>query len=86
MKTESLPLLHPSDLQSFDSESRQLAMDMQEAGWRGRLSSKGHLFMYAPDGKTTWTFARDSQRGRSGRNARAYFQRWQKRSRGRERA
>jgi len=37
--------------------------------------------MYAPDGETTWSFARDSLRGRSGRNARAYFTRWQRKQR-----
>lgn len=70
--------LSKADLRAFDADSWELVQEMQEAGWLGRRSSKGHVLMYAPDGVTTWTFSRDSKRGRSGRNARSAFTRWQR--------
>lgn len=42
------------------------------------MSTKGHAILRAPDGETTMSVSRDSLRGRSGRNARAVLDRWQK--------
>lgn len=80
-KVDDYDLLTKTDLKHFDGESWKLVQEMQDEGWRGRLASNGHVVMYAPDGVTTWTFSRDSLRGRSGRNARAVFTRWQKKQR-----
>jgi len=64
------------DLRTYDNEAWSLVKRMQEHGWTGRLSGNGHVVMYAPDGVHSQTFSRDSLRGRSGRNARAMFERW----------
>lgn len=64
------------DLTVFDDEATQLVMEMMDAGWTGRLSQRGHAIMRAPDGQATHSISRDSLRGRSGRNARAIFERW----------
>lgn len=68
--------LKRGDLTGFDKTATALVLEASEHGWIGRLSSKGHAIMRAPDGETTMSVSRDSLRGRSGRNARAYFDRW----------
>lgn len=70
--------LKSADLKQFDGESTALVMEMVEAGWTGRISQRGHAIMHAPDGEATHSISRDSLRGRSGRNARATFERWMK--------
>lgn len=74
--SETLPKLSRGEVRAFDAEAWALVDRMQEAGWRGRLSKNGHMVMYAPDGVSSQTFARSSLRGRSGRNAKAIFERW----------
>lgn len=71
-------VLTPRDLRNFDNYALGLVMEMQESGWRGYVTRRGHAFLYAPDGVTTAAVARDSLRGRSGRNARAAFDRWKR--------
>ena len=65
-------------LRTFDKESRKLISEMEAAGWVKRMTKNGEAFLYAPDGVTATTVSRDSKRGRSGRNARAFFERWKK--------
>ncbi|AWN07788.1 hypothetical protein HOT31_gp117 [Microbacterium phage Hendrix] len=74
--------LTKADVPAFDQEALKLLCEMQDAGWRGRVSVRGHAILYAPDGVTTAAFARSSLRGRSGRNARATFERWKRAQRG----
>lgn len=74
--SEDVGPLSVHDLRTFDEEGRALLLDMQEKGWVGRRTSRGHVLMYAPDGEHTLTFSRESLRGRAGRNARGYFTRW----------
>lgn len=68
--------LTPSDVKAFDDFSTDLILEMTEHGWVGRISSKGHAILRAPDSDTTHAVSRDSLRGRSGRNSRAVFTRW----------
>lgn len=77
MKTEHLEPLTRRELKMFDRQAWDLISEMQAAGWTGRITNSSHAVMYAPDGETVVTLARDSKRGRSGRNARATFRRWQ---------
>lgn len=63
--------------QSFDDAARKLLREMLEAGWDGRMGSKGHAIMRAPDGVTTMAVVRSSKRS-SGANQRAEFERWKK--------
>ena len=65
----------------FDDGARDLIRRMLDAGWTGRVSSKGHAILRAPDGKSTASVARDFTRARSGRNATADFERWLARNR-----
>lgn len=66
-----------ADLRNFDAEATALVMDATEAGWTGQIGNRGHVFMFAPDGVTTMSIARSS-RGRTGKNARSEFTRWQR--------
>lgn len=68
--------LRRTDLRTFDQEMTDLIMEMTDHGWTGRVSSNGHAIMRAPDGEDTHSISRSSLRGRSGRNARAAFDRW----------
>lgn len=65
-----------ADVPGHDDQAKDLIVEMVALGWTGRLSSKGHAIMRSPDGESTSSIARDSKRGRSGRNARADFERW----------
>ncbi len=62
----------------FDQHARDLVNEMVDAGWSLRITKKGEAFLKAPDGSTTTTVSRSSLRGRSGANARAFFERWKK--------
>lgn len=64
---------------NFDSDATALVLDAAAAGWRGFVSGRRHVILYAPDGRGTISVSRDSLRGRSGRNARAAFERWEAR-------
>lgn len=66
------------DVPGFDKTMTEIVLEMGEHGWVGRLSSKGHAIMRAPDGVTTHAVSRDSLRGRSGRNTRSTFERWKR--------
>lgn len=63
------------DLKAFDKRAADLVLETMEYGWLGRVSSKGHAILRAPDGQTTMSVARDSDRS-TGANARADFDRW----------
>src|SRR5699024_3883928 len=67
-----------TDLTTFDKEATTLVLEAMDYGWLGRISSKNHAILRAPDGQTTISVSRDSLRGRSGRNCRAQFDRWLK--------
>lgn len=66
-----------SDLVGFAKECADLAMEAVEVGWTGKMSSKGHLIMRAPDGKTTMSISR-SGGGRSLKNMRSNLERWKR--------
>jgi hypothetical protein len=75
-------VLTRQDLPAFDNEAASIVLDASEMGWLGRISTKGHAIMRAPDGNTTISVSRDSSRGRSGKNARADLERWKNRQPG----
>lgn len=66
-----------SDVRNLDTEATQLVMDATASGWTGQVGNRGHVFMFAPDGVGTMSVSRSS-RGRTGKNARAEFSRWQR--------
>lgn len=66
-----------SDLPGFDNQAVALIESMGDQGWIGRISSKGHAIMRAPD-STSMAIGRESKRGRSGLNAAAEYRRWLK--------
>lgn len=68
--------LQRDDIAAFDSTATDLVMEATDHGWVGRVTKRGHAVMRSPDGKWSMTLSRDSLRGRSGRNARSYFERW----------
>jgi hypothetical protein len=73
-----LQTLTAADVRTFDDDAKKLLALMAVAEWRGYLSGSNHAIMHAPDGKTTISVSRNSLRGRSGRNAKAEFERWLK--------
>lgn len=75
---DTLTELKAADLRGFDDDAKKLLAMMAMAKWRGYVSGSNHAIMHAPDGKTTVSVSRDSLRGRSGKNARAEFERWLK--------
>ena len=83
---EKYPLLTREDLSSrtFDSQATDLVLRFQLAGWRGFFNRNGHVFLMAPDGKTTTSVSRSSLRGRSGRNAEAKLKAWNRQRRRQE--
>lgn len=66
---------HLPALPGFEKEPRELVYAMIEAGWTGRMTSKGHWLGKAPDGETL-TIASKVGNWRSFRNAEAAFRRW----------
>lgn len=74
----TLQELTAADVKTFDDDAKKLLAMMTMAKWRGYLSSQNHAIMHAPDGVSTIAVSRDSLRGRSGRNAKADFERWLK--------
>lgn len=73
---DTLTEIKAADVRTFDDDAKKLLAMMAMAKWRGYLSGSNHAIMHAPDGTTTISVSRDSLRGRSGRNARADFERW----------
>lgn len=69
----------PDDIKHFDNDAIGLVAEYHLAGWRSHMTSKGHVFLKAPDGTETASVSRDSLRGRSGRNATAPLKRWRRR-------
>ena len=77
----TVPPLPASELARFDDESVRLIRTMESAGWRGRVSARGHAIMRAPDGITTASVTKDHDKHRRTRqNAWAEFDRWQRRA------
>lgn len=71
--------LTKADLGSFDKEAVKHVTRAVELGWVGRVSSKGHCIMLAPDGETTMRVPpiMDAP-GHGARNARAALRRWER--------
>lgn len=67
------------ELRHFDHEARALVEDYHAAGWRSRMSNRGHAIMYAPDGKTTASVSYHSE-GHIPKVARANLDRWLRRN------
>lgn len=72
-------LTRPDIPSHFDQRATELVLEAMAAGWTGYISGRSHAILYAPDGRGTISVTRDSKRGRSGRNARAAFERWEAR-------
>jgi hypothetical protein len=64
------------DLPGFAKENRELVYAMADAGWTGRMTSKGHFLAKAPDGKTTITVPAKNGSNRGLKNSHATFMRW----------
>lgn len=71
--------LTKADLGSFDKEAVKHVTRAVELGWVGRVSSKGHCIMLAPDKETTMRVPpiMDAP-GHGARNARAALRRWER--------
>jgi len=79
--TDTRATLTTADLAPFDDEAVRLIRAMESEGWRGRVSSRGHAILRAPDGVTTASVSRDHDKHRSTRqNAWAEFERWRRRA------
>jgi hypothetical protein len=63
-------------LPGFDKDNKSLVYAMCEAGWKGRMTSKGHWLAKAPDGKTQITVPAKNGNNRGLKNANASFMRW----------
>jgi hypothetical protein len=70
-----------ADLAGYDKECIEVALSAQSLGWTGRMSSKGHMILRAPDGESTMSVSRSSN-GRSLANMKANLDRWKRRSEG----
>jgi hypothetical protein len=81
MSTPQIDQYLPS-LPGWDKENRSLVYAMIEAGWTGRITSKGHWFGKAPDGKTKITVPSKNGNNRGLANAEAQFMRWLKNAAG----
>lgn len=64
------------DLPGFAKENRELVYAMADAGWTGRMTSKGHFLAKAPDGKTQVTVPAKNGNNRGLKNSHAQFMRW----------
>lgn len=65
-------------LPGFAKENKELVYAMIEAGWKGRVTSKGHWLGKAPDGTTQITVPAKNGNNRGLKNAHATFMRWLK--------
>lgn len=71
--------LTASELKRYDAEARELVLRMIDDGWSGRISSRGHAILRAPDGKSTASVSPNYHRSRAGKNAEAVYRRWKSR-------
>jgi hypothetical protein len=70
------PLRIPS---GFAPERAALIREMEADGWTGRISSKGHAIMRAPDGTTTCSVApKLGSPTRAAANQAATYRRWKR--------
>lgn len=76
MSTAEIPMSLYPDLPGFAKENKNLVFAMVEAGWRGRITSKGHWLGRAPDGKAQITVPAKNGNNRGLKNASASFLRW----------
>ncbi len=79
MSATALTLWRPltkGDLTTFDDFMTGIVMEYTSLGWLGKMSTKGHAVLRAPDGVTTTSVSRSSNRGSSGTRARAELDRW----------
>lgn len=66
-------------LNGFAKERAALVREMEDHGWRGRLTSNGHAFMLAPDGELTCSVTpKTGSPTRADANSRMVFRRWLK--------
>lgn len=65
------------DLAGWSDLTAGLVLEATAAGWVGRVSSKGHIVMRAPDGETTLGMGREEGK-RAYQNNLAAFRRWQR--------
>jgi hypothetical protein len=63
-------------LPGFAKENKSLVFAMIDAGWTGRITSKGHYLAKAPDRKTQITVPAKNGNNRGLANAHAQFMRW----------
>lgn len=76
-ETDELPVLIPwRDLKGWTEDAVDLVLEYQVHGWSGRMSSRGHAIMLAPDGDGTASISRKHTWNRGGKNARRQLQRW----------
>lgn len=78
MATATYDKITRSTMAGFDKECIDLALEAQELGWVGKMSSRGHLIMRAPDDETTMSISRRWTNGRSGLNMRSNLERWKR--------
>lgn len=78
MATATYSAITRADMAGFDAKCIDLAMEAQELGWTGKMSSKGHMIMRAPDGETTFSISRRWTNGRAGMNMRSNLERWKR--------
>src|SRR6188768_2835724 len=79
MSTPSTTIWRPltrADLTTFDTFMTDIVMEYTSLGWMGKMSTKGHAVLRAPDGVTTTSVSRSSNRGSSGTRARDELNRW----------
>lgn len=67
------------NMSGFDTFGKSTAKRLLEQGWVAKRSSKGHLVMRAPDGKTTTALCRDNSAPSIRENTLAPVRRWEER-------
>lgn len=68
------------NLGGFDDFAKALVRRAITAGWLARRSSKGHMLLYAPDGKMTTSISRDMSAPRVRKNAENPIRAWEEKS------
>ena len=74
METTDQPRLRLTS--AFDTFAVQLIQGMEDYGWRGRVSSRGHAIMRSPDGMTSCSISPKVGSPRHRGNQAAPFKRW----------
>jgi len=64
------------DLRGFDSRARSIIETAHQFGWTGRVTTKGHYLMRAPDGLAITVPSKLDGRPRSEKNTIAPFRKW----------